>query len=130
VGIIKIEDADGNIIEQNHKSPKRVISSYVADLINSILSDNEARAPVFGANSKLYFPDYQVAAKTGTTQAYRDGWVIGYTPSIAVGVWVGNNNNDSMKKEPGVVLAGPIWREFMNKVLPLFPKKSFSLPVK
>lgn len=73
----------------------------------------------------MYFKDYQVAAKTGTTQDYRDGWIIGYTPSIVVGVWAGNNDNSSMSNEPGVVMAGPIWREFMDKALLKFPKENF-----
>jgi len=76
----------------------------------------------------MYFKDYQVAAKTGTTQNYRDGWIIGYTPSLVAGVWVGNNNNSSMWKEPGIVVAGPIWRAFMEKVLPKFPKETFNKP--
>ena len=86
-------------------------------MITSILSDNETRSPIFGWNSPMYFDNYQVAAKTGTTENYKDGWIIGYTPSIAVGAWVGNNDNTSMLKEPGVVVAGPIWRSFMNKAL-------------
>jgi membrane peptidoglycan carboxypeptidase len=97
-------------------------------LINDILSDNEARAPMFGLNSLMHFQDYQVAAKTGTTQDYRDGWIIGYTPSIVTGVWTGNNDNSSMWKEPGIVIAGPIWRAFMDSALPKFPKENFTKP--
>lgn len=128
--ILKIEDSNGNIIEENHKTPKRVTSSYTANLISNILSDNEARTPVFGSRSKLYFPDHQVAVKTGTTQSFRDGWIIGYTPSLVVGVWTGNNDNSPILKEPGVMVAGPIWRNFMDKVLPLYPKEKFSEPIK
>jgi len=117
VSILKIEDSAGNIIEENKKTPKMVLEPEVASLINDILSDNETRAPMFGIRSLLYFENYQVAAKTGTTQSYKDGWVIGYTPSIVAGVWVGNNNNSPMSKQPGIVLAGPIWRRFMEKVL-------------
>ena len=64
----------------------------------------------------MYFTNYRVAAKTGTTDNYRDGWIIGYTPSISVGVWTGNNNNTPMFNEPGIIMAGPIWRAFMEKV--------------
>jgi len=117
VSVLKIEDSAGNIIEENKKTPKMVLEPEVASLINDILSDNETRAPMFGIRSLLYFENYQVAAKTGTTQSYKDGWVIGYTPSIVAGVWVGNNNNSPMSKQPGIVLAGPIWRRFMEKVL-------------
>jgi penicillin-binding protein 1A len=68
----------------------------------------------------MYFENKKVAAKTGTTQDFKDGWIIGYTPKIAAGVWVGNNDNTPMAKEPGIVLAGPIWRAFMEKALETF----------
>ncbi len=117
ISILKIIDSEGKIIEKNKKTPKRVISEKVAKIINDILSDNEARAPMFGLKSALYFENYQVAAKTGTTQDYRDAWTIGYTPIITTGVWVGNNDNTPMMKQPGVVLAGSIFHEFMEKAL-------------
>ena len=122
ISIVKIEDAAGNIIYENKKEPKRVLPIEAAQLINSILSDNEARSPIFGARSHLYFENYQVAAKTGTTDDFRDGWTIGYTPSIAVGVWVGNNNNAAMiKKQPAATVAGPIFHNFLEQVLPSLP---------
>ena len=126
--VLKIEDQFGNIIEENKKTPKRVLESKVVKLINDILSDNEARAPIFGLKSSLYFENAEVAVKTGTTQNYRDGWTIGYTPSLSVGVWVGNNNNAPMSKEPGVVLAGPIFHEFLEKALLKYPKENFPKP--
>ncbi|MDI6591517.1 MAG: transglycosylase domain-containing protein [Patescibacteria group bacterium] len=128
VFILRIEDSHGNIIEENKKTPKRVLSKNSARLINDILSDNEARAPLFGLRSLLYFEDYQVAVKTGTTQDYRDAWTIGYTPSLSVGVWVGNNDNSPLVKKIGVMLAGPIWRKFMEKALLKFPKENFNKP--
>jgi 1A family penicillin-binding protein len=128
IAILKIEDSTGRIIEENKKTPMRVLETEAARLINDILSDNEARTPMFGPRSNLYIDGYQVAAKTGTTQTYRDAWTIGYTPSISVGVWVGNNNNKSMAQKPGVVLAGPIFNGFMKKVLVKFPKESFVKP--
>ena len=126
--VLKIEDQFGNIIEENKKTPKRILESKVVKLINDILSDNEARAPIFGLKSPLYFENAEVAVKTGTTQNYRDGWTIGYTPSLSVGVWVGNNNNAPMSKEPGVVLAGPIFHEFLEKALLKYPKENFPKP--
>ncbi len=93
---------------------KRVVSQAYAYLITSILSDKEARKPAFGKASRyLELPDRPVAAKTGTTNDYRDGWTVGYTPDLAVGVWVGNNDNSPMKDRPGVLSAGPIWHDFM-----------------
>lgn len=116
VFILKIEDSAGNVLEKKNSTPKRVLEPAVAQLITDILSDNVARAPIFGANSPMYFPNQKVAAKTGTTDNYKDGWIIGYTPSIVVGVWVGNNDNTPMLNEPGIVVAGPIWRAFMEKL--------------
>lgn len=126
--ILKIETNDGEIIFENKNTPKRILESKTANLINSILSDNEARTPIFGPRSPLYFPDYQVAAKTGTTQDFRDGWIIGYTPSIVTGVWVGNNNNTPIKKEPGGVVAGPIFHAFMETMLSQLPRTTFNDP--
>jgi len=126
VSILKIEDSKGNIIEKSNVNPKRVLEKKPARLINNILSDNIARAPMFGSHSSLYFKNYEVAAKTGTTDNFRDAWTIGYTPSIVTGVWVGNNNNVSMAKKPSVVLAAPIWREFMLKALSKLPKENFT----
>lgn len=124
--ILKIEDYEGKIITENKKTQKRVLSADVARLINNILSDNEARAPMFGARSNLYFENYQVAAKTGTTDNFRDVWAIGYTPSITVGVWAGNNNNAPLtRKRPAVTVAGPIFHNFLQDVLPKLPKEQF-----
>ncbi|OHA62807.1 MAG: hypothetical protein A2117_02425 [Candidatus Wildermuthbacteria bacterium GWA2_46_15] len=115
--ILKIEDDKGEIIEENKITPKRVLETKVTALINDILSDNDARAAMFGPRSLLFFENYRVAVKTGTTQSFRDGWTIGYTPSIVIGVWTGNNDNSPMGKEPGIVFAGPIFHELMKKSL-------------
>jgi penicillin-binding protein 1A len=92
-----------------------------------VLSDNKARVPTFGANSALYIPGYDVAAKTGTTNNDKDAWTLGYTPDIAVGVWVGNNDNKPTKGG-GSALAGPIWNKFMNVVLKNLPNDQFEKP--
>ena len=128
VSIIRIEDSKGNIIENNNKTPRRVLDKEPTRILNDILSDNEARAPMFGYNSSLYFPNYQVAVKTGTTNDYRDAWTIGYTPSIVAGVWAGNNNNEAMAKKASVMFSTPIWRQFMETALLKVPKKDFTPP--
>jgi membrane peptidoglycan carboxypeptidase len=125
-GIIKITNNVGNAVYENNKTPQKVLSARSANIISSILSDNKARAPIFGYNSPLYFSNYSnVAVKTGTTSDYRDGWIIGYTPSIVVGMWVGNSNNEPMNKEPGYVVAGPVWHQFMEKILPNYSHLTF-----
>ncbi|MBU2545313.1 PBP1A family penicillin-binding protein [Patescibacteria group bacterium] len=127
--ILRIEDSEGNIIEQKRKTPKKILDEEPTRILNSILSDNNARAPMFGYNSALYFPNYQVAVKTGTTNSYRDAWTIGYTPNISVGVWVGNNDNTEMSHKPSVTIAGPIWRSFMEAALNKLPKQDFTPPL-
>ncbi len=117
--ILKITDAQGNVLEQYKDNPgKKVVDEKYIAMLDSVLSNNDLRAPVFGANSPLAFPNGEVAAKTGTTNDFRDGWTMGYTPSIAVGVWTGNDDNAPMVTgADGVVTAGPIWRAFMNYAL-------------
>lgn len=129
VSILKIEDQNGNILEENKKTPERVLGKEECRLINDILSDNAARAPMFGATSHLYFENYQVAAKTGTTDNFRDCWTIGYAPSVVVGVWVGNSNNVPMtRKQPAATVAGPIFHEIMQKILSKSPEEFFTRP--
>ena len=127
--ILKIEDADGNIIEGSETEPERKLSAETARMMNDILSDNSARALLFGLSSPLYIADRTIAAKTGTTQKFRDAWTIGYTPSLVVGVWVGNNDNTEMTREGGGVSAGaPIWREFVIEALKDTPAEEFQKP--
>jgi 1A family penicillin-binding protein len=127
--IIKVEDNEGNVLEEHkEENSKQVLDKNTCRIINSILSDNEARAPMFGSSSYLSLGDIPVAAKTGTTQEYRDGWTIGYTPNLAVGVWTGNNDNSSMTKMAGVTTAGPIWHDFMVFALQDRKKLSFTPP--
>ncbi len=128
VSILKIEDSEGNIIEENKKEPTKVLNTETAREINSVLSDNNARTPIFGPSSALYFNNYQVAAKTGTTQSFKDAWTFGYTPFITIGVWVGNNNNSPINKKTGVGLAAPIWRKIMEKTLSSYPVENFTPP--
>lgn len=127
--IKKIETSTGEVLEEYKPEPKRVLESSVARLINDVLSDNNARAPVFGYSNSLFIPGREVAAKTGTTQENRDAWVLGYTPSIATGVWTGNNDNKSMTREgAGISASGPLWHEFMVKALQKRPIDVFTDP--
>lgn len=129
VFILRVEDSEGNILEEQEPEPERKVSGQTARMMNDILSDNSARALLFGLSSPLYIPGYEVAAKTGTTQKFRDAWTIGYTPNIAVGVWVGNNDNKEMTREGGGISAGgPIWREFMAEILPTLASEEFQKP--
>jgi len=127
--ILQVEDSRGNVIQKQSSSTKRqVIPKESARKISDILSDNQARAPAFGQDSYLHFSKRDVAAKTGTTNNYRDAWILGYTPHIAVGAWAGNNNNESMKKEIAGFIVAPMWNEFMQVALEEVPRVSFREP--
>lgn len=128
-GILRIEDNDGNIIEQFTPSPNRVLDRQTALRISDMLSDNEARTPAFGARSPLHFPGRDVAAKTGTTNDYRDAWIIGYTPNIAVGAWAGNNDNSPMEKKVAGFTIAPLWNAFMYKVFENVEDERFKQPL-
>ena len=103
----------------------RLIDARVAYLISNILSDNSARLRGFGANSALQI-GRPAAAKTGTTTDFRDNWVMGFTPNLVVGVWVGNADNTPMIDVTGVSGAAPIWNAFMREVLNGQPELDFT----
>lgn len=128
--ILRVERIDGTVLEESRPRPIQVLDKNVARQISDILSDNAARTPSFGANSALYFPGRDVAAKTGTTNDYRDVWIIGYTPNLAVGMWAGNNDNTPIDKSVAGFVIAPLWRKFMDVALPTRPTESFIQPSK
>ncbi len=123
--IVSVEDNTGKLLEKFTPRKSSVLSRDTALRISSILSDNAARTPAFGANSPLYFGDRPVAAKTGTTNDYHDVWTVGYTPSITVGVWGGNNDNRPIAKKSAGSVISPMWRAFMDKYFALNPTVEF-----
>ncbi len=129
VAITKITNSSGEIVyEYSPPEGKRVIRSEHAFLITSILSDNTARTPAFGPNSALVLP-FPAAVKTGTTDTpIRDNWTIGYTPEVAVGVWVGNADNSPMEDTSGLTGAAPIWNEFMRLAMERVQPTPFRRP--
>jgi 1A family penicillin-binding protein len=127
--ILKIEDGKGNTLEEFKLKTKKKFDSQIARQISDVLSDNNARAYVFGANNFLNLGERPVGAKSGTTNDYRDAWTIGYTPSIATAVWVGNNDFSEMKtRADGGIIAAPIWQEFMKQILKDTPIEQFTKP--
>ena len=128
VAVLRVEDSAGNVLyEAPPPSREPVVSPQTAYLISDILSDNDARAPAFGLNSPLRL-DRPAAAKTGTTTDFRDNWTVGYTPQLAVGVWVGNADNSPMRNVSGVDGAAPIWRDVMETALKGEPAEAFAEP--
>jgi penicillin-binding protein 1C len=113
VAIEKIETYDGKtVFEYKPPAGEQVVRPEHAFLISSILSDNDARTPMFGPNSVLNLP-FPAAVKTGTTNDYKDNWALGYTPDLTAGVWIGNPDTTPMIGTTGVSGAAPIWSEFM-----------------
>ncbi len=118
--IDEIKSFDGKILFKSVKAKeKKVYSPEVAFLISHILSDNNARAMEFGTRSYLNVPGKTVAVKTGTSNDKRDNWAVGYTKSITVGVWAGNNDNHAMNQKiaSGATGASSIWYKIMNELL-------------
>ncbi|MBI4085742.1 MAG: transglycosylase domain-containing protein [Candidatus Liptonbacteria bacterium] len=128
--VLEVRDSNNQLLESYRDKSEIVVDAEYPRLINDILSDSDLRAGLFGNSLGLtVFPDYDVALKTGTTNDYRDAWAMGYTPSLAVGVWAGNNNNAPMQKNAGSILAAvPIWHNFMAEALKNQPKETFNRP--
>ncbi|NTW15667.1 MAG: PBP1A family penicillin-binding protein [Candidatus Moranbacteria bacterium] len=126
-GVLRIIGPDGARVDADGPAPASVLDPEVARKVASIMSDDSARAPVFGARGPLTLPDRPVAAKTGTTQDFHDAWTVGYTPSLVAGVWVGNNDNAPMKAgSDGVYVAAPIWHAFMAAATSGAPVEAFT----
>lgn len=112
--ILQISDNFGRVIEPNRPQPQRVLKPEHAYLLTHILADNEARSAIFGPTSALRL-SRPAAAKTGTTNDYRDNLTVGFTPDIVTGVWVGNADYTPMLNISGLAGAGPIWYNFMER---------------
>ncbi|MDQ4076087.1 MAG: transglycosylase domain-containing protein [Chloroflexota bacterium] len=132
VSILRVVDAKGDIIHAyTQPETRQVISPQLAYLMQDIMSDNEARIPAFGEDNRLVLPDRPVAAKTGTTNDFRDGWTLGFTPQYVTGVWVGNADYRVMTEEgeaPGSKVAAPIWQQGMMHLHEGLPVERFSAP--
>ena len=128
--IMKIVDQNKKVVyERQREKGTQAVDPQAAYLICDILSDTKARQFIFGRGKNLQLPGRPVAVKTGTTQEFRDAWTVGFTPTLATGVWVGNNDNSPMKeKADGSVVAAPIWHDFMEKALADKPIAKFTKP--
>jgi membrane peptidoglycan carboxypeptidase len=128
--ILEVRDKNKNILEQYRSEEKQVVDANYARTVTDILSDANARSGLFHSSLGLtVFPGYDVALKTGTSNDYRDAWTMGYTPSLVVGVWAGNNDNSPMHRQGSSILAAvPMWSAFMKGALPTQPPQSFINP--
>lgn len=126
--ILEIRDADGNLLYQPARPAQpQIFDPRVAWLISDILSDDNARLIGFGRNSTLKI-DRPAAVKTGTTTNFHDNWTVGYTPSLVVGVWVGNSDYQAMRAVNGLTGAAPIWQEILRALLRGQPDEPFNRP--
>lgn len=129
--ILEVRDKDDRVLESYADNNTRVMDNpQPIREINDILSDPDARAPLFQASqNQTVFPGYDVAMKTGTSNDYRDAWTVGYTPSLVVGVWAGNNDNTPMHRQGSSILAAvPIWHNFMVEALKKQQPQTFAKP--
>jgi 1A family penicillin-binding protein len=124
-GILEVDDHNGNVLQQYQPNPTTVMDKNVALTMDDVLADATARIPTFGT-TLITIPG--VAVKTGTTNDDRDAWTIGYTPSMSVGVWSGNNDNTPMKNG-GSAISGPTWKTFMEYALTKYPSPGFEAPL-
>lgn len=116
-GILEVKDKNGNTLESYSDTSYQVMSQDTAGKITSILSDNSARSRVFGVNNKMYFPGRDVAVKTGTTNDYKDGWVIGYNTDYVVGSWIGKNDNTQIGAVTASLSIVPMWNQVMTYLM-------------
>ncbi len=124
--ILEVRDKNGEILESFIPRRERVLEEEAARIVNDVLKDNEARTPLFGSRSFMFFEGRDVAAKTGTTNDNKDAWLIGYSPQIVVGVWSGNNDNTPMRR--GSSISGPAWRTVMEHAFTKLPSEPFIPP--
>ncbi len=127
-GILSITDNTGKLLEEYKEQPQQVLDQGIANEMAAMLSNNQARFPEYSAVNPLHFEKYDVAAKTGTTNDYRDVWTIGFSPDIVVGTWAGNNDNKPMVKEIAGYVVAPMWHEFMAVALAKYPPSYFPQP--
>ena len=129
--ILEVKSGSGKVLERYYpRAGSRVLTEGQAYLISNILSDNQARVEEFGWNTPLRLPDRSAAAKTGTTDDIKDNWTIGYTPSLVIGVWVGNNDNSEMNRKlvSGITGAAPIWNSAIRMWLEEQSPEEFKRP--
>lgn len=132
-GILEITEFNGKqIYKKKDTKSRKVLSPEISFIISHILSDNIARQEAFGPRSELVIPGKTVAAKTGTTNDKRDNYTVGFTKSVAVGVWVGNNDNSKMNEKiaSGLTGASPIWHDIMVELLKKYPDNIMEKPAK
>jgi len=127
---IRRVDQAGRTLFEHQDSARQVIDPKVAFIMSAILSRDSNRAEIFGRNSLLTIPGWQVAVKTGTSDSFADAWTVGYTPRIAVAVWMGNPDwrIKMLEGSDSYYVAVPAWHEFLAGALPILSKVAWYTP--
>jgi peptidoglycan glycosyltransferase len=112
---LKITDRNGNVIRDAAPQPVPVFDPDKVALVRDYMDDDTARLPIFGRDNPLAL-ERSAPVKTGTTNDFRDAWTMGFTPYVTVGVWAGNNNNESTDRIGGVGAGGLIWNNIMERL--------------
>ncbi|MDQ6721288.1 MAG: transglycosylase domain-containing protein [Candidatus Dormibacteraeota bacterium] len=120
--ILQVSDAHTNVLYVTHANQRarQALDPGVTFIMAQIMSDNNNRSMVFGTSNPLHFSDHQVAAKTGTSDSFKDGTTVGFTPDLAVAMWVGDilGNNHAMRFGlDGVYVVTPGWHSFIEGAL-------------
>ncbi len=125
--ILKVEDSNGKLLEEAKDYPTQGIPGEIARKISDILSDTKVRLPYLNPYVEA-IGGKQVAIKTGTTNDYRDVWIEGYTPSVAIGFWAGRNDNTPMEKKVAGLIIAPVWGAYLAQINSSIPKEFFNKP--
>ncbi len=129
VAILQVRNTAEHVLKKYERSDvERIISAEAQYVLADILSDNVARSSMFGIDNNLVLNDRKVSAKTGTTNGWKDAWTVGYTPQLAVGVWIGNTDNESMNAVTGASGAAPIWKMVMERYHEGLPPRWYERP--
>ncbi len=114
--ILKVTDNTGHVLESaQNRTAEQVLDPALTSVIVDMMSDDKARAPIWGLNSELKL-SRPSAVKTGTSEDWRDAWTVGFTPYVTVGVWSGNNNNEPTDKVESLQGGGIIWHNVMEEL--------------
>jgi membrane peptidoglycan carboxypeptidase len=124
-------NSGGSTVYRHTDKAHQAVDPKVAFIMSEMMSRDENRALIFGRNSQLTIPGWQVAVKTGTSDSFADAWTVGFTPKIAVAVWMGNPDWRVKMTEgsDSYYVAVPAWHSFLQQALPaLGPVQWYSPP--
>lgn len=125
LSILKVEDRDGNILEENSPRGEEIMSAVNAAIMCDMLKTAVER----GTGRRAHIEGYAIGGKTGTTNNYIDAWFNGFTPELVTIVQFGFDQPRTLgPRKAGGAVAGPVWKQYMESVLKHYPRTNFSIP--